>query len=114
DRRGVYRREDTGQDASENDHDRDQTPYRVDGDLERLAQRDDLAFREILPVRDDQNEHDQRKTQQERRDDPAHEQLGDGHRPTGGKRIDDHVVRGRQQQRLQRARNGDLGARQRR
>ena len=63
-------------------------------------------------MRDDQNERDQRETEQERRDDPAHEKLGDRHRSAGGQRIDDHVVRGRQQQRLQRAGNGDIDGEQ--
>ena len=48
DRAGLGRREHAGQDAAEDDHDGDHAPDRVERDLERLAQRDDLALREVV------------------------------------------------------------------
>ena len=61
DRGGFGRREHAGQDAAENDHDRDHAPDRVERDLERLAERDHFAFREIVAMRDDEHEDDQRQ-----------------------------------------------------
>ncbi len=63
-------------------------------------------------MRDDEDEHDQREPEQQRRDHAAHEQMRDRDRAAGGERIDDHVVRGRQQQRLQRAGDGDVDGEQ--
>ena len=91
------------EDAAEDDEDRDQAPERLDGDPERLAQRDDLAFREVVAVGDDQAQDHQRQAEQQARDDAGDEQMRDRDRAAGRERIDHRVVRGRDQQRLQRA-----------
>src|SRR5262249_11369971 len=50
DRSGFGRREDAGQDAAEDDRDRNHAPDRIDGDPNCLAQRYDLAFGELVAV----------------------------------------------------------------
>ena len=65
----------------------------------------DLALREILPVGDDQAQDHQRQAEQQARDDAGHEQGADRHRAAGRERVDHRVVRGRDQERLQRARD---------
>src|SRR5262245_21999842 len=108
DRSGFGRREDAGQDAAQDDRDRDHAPDRIDGDLDRLTQRHDLASGELVPVSDDQNKNDQRQTKEQGWNDAAHEQVSYGDRPARGDRINDHVVRGRDEKRLQRARDRDI------
>ena len=73
--------------------------------FERLAQRDHLALREVVAVGDDEAQHHQRQPQQQARDDAGDEQMRHRHRAAGRQRVDDRVVRGRDQQRLQRARD---------
>ena len=97
-----------GENAAEDDHDRDQAPDRVERDLERLPEWDDLALREVFPMRDDEDQHDQRQAKQQRRDHARHEQVRDRDGAAGGERVDHHVVRRRQQQRLQRAGDRDI------
>ncbi len=108
DRSGFGRREDAGQDAAEDDRDRDHAPDRIDGDLDGLAERHDLASREFVSVRDDQNKNDQRQPKEQGWDDAAHEQVSYRDRPARGDRINNHVVRGRDKKRLQRARDRDV------
>src|SRR5262249_44437337 len=71
-RRGEY----AAQNSPEDDRDRDHSPDRVERDLERLAQRDHLALRKLLTLRNDENEHDQRESEQQGRNDSAHEKMG--------------------------------------
>ena len=59
-------------------------------------------------MRDDQNKNDQRQTKEQGWDDAAHEQVSHGDRPARGDRINDHVVRGWHEKRLQRARDRDI------
>ena len=77
-----------------------------------MAERDHLALRVVVAIRDDENEDDERQPQQQGRNDAGHEQVGDRDRPAGGDRINDHVVRGRDQKRLQRARDRDVDGEQ--
>ena len=54
------------------------------------------------------HEHHQRQAEQETRDGAGEEEVADRDEAAGGERIDDGVVRGRDQQRLQRAGDGDV------
>src|SRR6516165_1796275 len=58
------------------------------------------------------NKNDQRQTEQQSGDDAAHEQVSHRDRAAGGDRINDHVVRGRDEKRLQRARDRDIDGEQ--
>ena len=64
DRAGFGRCKHAGQDAAENNNDGDHAPDGVERDLADLAERDLLAFREIVATRDVQNEDDQRQPEQ--------------------------------------------------
>jgi hypothetical protein len=59
-------------------------------------------------VRDDEAQDHQREAEQQAGDDAGHEQGRDRDRAAGRERIDHGVVRGRDQQRLQGARNGHV------
>ena len=56
------------QDAADDDDDGDQAPERLAGDLERLAQRDDLALREVVAPRDVEAQDHQRQAEQQARE----------------------------------------------
>ena len=68
----------------------------------------DFALREIVAPRDVEAQDHQRQAEQHARDDAGDEQVRDRDRAAGRERIDHRVVRGRDQQRLQRARDGDV------
>ena len=106
------RREHAAQDAADDDEDRDQSPERLAGDLDRLAERDDLALGEVVAPRDVEAQDHQRQAEHQARDDAGDEQVRDRDRAAGRERIDHRVVRGRDQQRLQRARDGDVDGEQ--
>ena len=95
-------------DAADDDDDGDQAPDRLAGDLDRLAQRDDVALGEVVAPRDVEAQDHQRQAEHQARDDAGDEQVRDRDRAAGRERIDHRVVRGRDQQRLQRARDGDV------
>ena len=92
--------------------DRDHAPDRIEGELAGFAERDDLALREVLPVRDYEDKDDQRQAKKQRRNYAAHEQMGDRDRAAGRDRVEDHVVRWRHEKRLQRAGNRDVDRKQ--
>ncbi len=103
--RRLGRGEDAGQDAAQDDDHGHQAPDRLVGDAHRLAQPDRLALWEVLAMGDDEAQDHQRQPEQQTRDDAGHEQVRHRHGAAGGQRIDHRVVRGRDQQGLQRARD---------
>ena len=75
-------------------------------------ERDDLALGEVVAPRDVEAQDHQRQAEHQARDDAGDEQVRDRDRAAGRERIDHRVVRGRDQQRLQRARDGDVDGEQ--
>jgi hypothetical protein len=88
-----------------NDEDGDQSPDRVQRDPTRLPERDRFALGQVVAIGVDQDEEHQRQSEQQSWNDAADEQMRDRDRAACRQRVDHHVVRRRDQQRLQRARN---------
>ena len=70
--------------------------------------RDGVALGKIVAPGDVETERHQRKPEQQPGNDAGHEQMRDRNGAARRERIDHHVVRGRDQQRLQRARDRDV------
>ena len=69
---------------------------------------DALALRIIVAAGDDEHEPHQRQPEQKTRDGAGEKKVADRDEAAGGERIDDGVVRRRDQQRLQRAGDGHV------
>src|SRR5207237_2493904 len=65
------------QDAADNDDDRDQTPGRVDGDLDRVTPRHRISLRMAVAVGDEDAQRYQRDAQHQARYHAGHEQAND-------------------------------------
>ena len=108
-RGGLGGREHARQDAADDDHHGHQAPQRLEHDARDVLERDRLGLRHVAPVRGPQHQADQAQAEQEPREHAGEEQMRHRDGAAGGDRVDHGVVRGRDQQRLHRAADGDVG-----
>ncbi len=101
--------EDTAEDSPQDDDHGDQPPHGVEGDPEGLPEGDGLRLGEPPPVGGDENEADQAEAEEQAGENASQEQVSDGDGAPGGQRVDDRVVRGRDEHGLDRAADGDVG-----